>query len=380
MAIRKITSKKKKQGWRYDSATGEFYSYRADFRINGKRIREKGFPTVKEAEKFLDSAKLNQKYRKRGLPARATFIPTLKQLFEVRLKQIHNRRESVCATRVFQYFLNLFEPNLKISEVRKSHFQLFINSRLADGVKAETVNREITFISTALRQANELFPEELEDYEPPHIARARVGRKKNHKRIITEPEKERIVCFLKREMDAGEKSDGYENRVRIAFIFEIGWLLGLRLGEILRLKKTDFNFSERRLRVVRWKTGNVSQIEFLPDFICQLIQSAGRKSNGDFIFSPDGSMPSGFYPILKKACSFAGLEYGRGKLDGVTFHSTRHSFVTRLIQVTDLATTQSYTGHSNAEMVVYYSHASDSSRRKAMERLYADEQNFETIG
>lgn len=64
------------------------------------------------------------------------------------------------------------------------------------------------------------------------------------------------------------------------------------------------------------------------------------------------------------------MKYGRNEQDGITFHSNRHSFTTRLIQVTDIATARAFTGHSNAEMVGYYSHASADSRRAAMEKLY----------
>lgn len=41
-----------------------------------------------------------------------------------------------------------------------------------------------------------------------------------------------------------------------------------------------------------------------------------------------------------------------------------------MIQVTDIATARAFTGHSNAEMVGYYSHASADSGKAAMEKLY----------
>lgn len=380
MAIRKITSKRKKQGWRYDSKTGEYYSYRADYRVGGRRMRDTGFPTIRDAERFLDAVKMNQKYRKRGLPV-ASDAPTVAEVFQRRLEQIENRREKKRSLRVLQYFLDLFERKLKISDVRKSHFQMFVNARLADGVKPETVNREINCLSPCFTRANEMFPEQLGGYEPPPVARARVSGRKRPKKIITETEKNRIVAFLSGERAAGESRAAYRARVRVARIFEIGWLLGLRLGEILKLEKGDFNPDEKRLRVVRWKTGDISQIEYLPDSVCALLAAAIRDSATDYIFTVNGSMPCGFYLLLKRAVESAGLRYGRGKPDGITFHSTRHSFVTRLIQITDLATAQSYTGHSTKEMLGYYGHATDDSRRKAMQGLFGDgEQNLETIG
>ena len=44
----------------------------------------------------------------------------------------------------------------------------------------------------------------------------------------------------------------------------------------------------------------------------------------------------------------------------------------RLVRHTDIATAQSFTGHSDEEMVNYYSHASPASRRAAMEAMYGN--------
>lgn len=79
------------------------------------------------------------------------------------------------------------------------------------------------------------------------------------------------------------------------------------------------------------------------------------------------------YSVLRDACNECGIEYGRESIDGVTFHSTRHSFTTRLVEVTDLATAQSFTGHANKQMIAYYSHASDGSPKAAMERMYGSD-------
>jgi hypothetical protein len=43
-----------------------------------------------------------------------------------------------------------------------------------------------------------------------------------------------------------------------------------------------------------------------------------------------------------------------------------------VVQKTDLATTKSVTGHSDANLVAYYSHATDESRKSLMSKLYAD--------
>jgi len=77
--------------------------------------------------------------------------------------------------------------------------------------------------------------------------------------------------------------------------------------------------------------------------------------------------------ILREACNAVGIPYGRDTTGGITFHNTRHSFTTRLIAVTDLATARSFTGHSDNQMVAYYSHATAESQRAAMEALYGSD-------
>jgi hypothetical protein len=42
----------------------------------------------------------------------------------------------------------------------------------------------------------------------------------------------------------------------------------------------------------------------------------------------------------------------------------------RIVQVADIATAQSFTSHSNRDMIAYYSHASSKSREDAMQKMY----------
>jgi integrase len=146
--------------------------------------------------------------------------------------------------------------------------------------------------------------------------------------------------------------------------------LGLRFGEVARLEKKNFNYERKTLSVYRSKTDTTTLFEFLPDFICEKIKDAADDSQTLFIYTVSGNYPKNFYPILKDAVESVGLEYGRAKANGITFHSNRHSFTTRLIQNTDLATAAAFTGHSDKAMLGYYAYASDASKRSAMQNMY----------
>lgn len=364
--IKKVEYTYKKEKLRYDSTLKKWVGYQIDVTIGGKRHRE-SFTTKQKAESFIDALKLKQTHIKAGLPVPVTDRVELQQLLTARLKRITNAKEIVRANRIFDAFREVFDRPVSVSDVRTAHFQLFINRRLEQGVKAETVTREITVLSTAFKQASSLFPEGLEHYEPPRIPRPSFSRRKVHRRVITETEKDAIVQSIKNDRLPMERVERTSSRPNVALMFEIAWMLGLRFSEVDRLTPTDFNREVKTLRVTRWKTNTVDLLEFLPDRVIELFDQA--ESDDERIFVRHCSDHT-FASIIKEACEANGITYGRNKIDSVTFHSTRHSFTTRMMRVADMATVQSFTGHSNKEMVAIYAHADPESRRRAMERMY----------
>jgi integrase len=152
------------------------------------------------------------------------------------MELIKNRSERVRAERILKYFETVSEYDLKISELGSNHLQSFINARTADGVKVETINREMNILSTALKTAGEIFPDRLIGYDAPRIPRPRF-KKKGRTRVVTETEKDLIYNFLTVPRIQTETAKVFENRIRIARMFEISWLLGLRFGEVARLEK-----------------------------------------------------------------------------------------------------------------------------------------------
>lgn len=362
--IKKVEFTYKKGDLRRD-ANGLYIGYQVDVRSAKKRHRNI-FRTKREAEDFIDALKEQGVYRAAGMKKTAGKIPLVSEVFDRRLEQIKNRAEKVRAKRVFAAFLTVFEYPVDITAVRSSHFGLYINARLADGVKPESINREINILSSAISRAPEMYPAALEDFEAPKVVRPRF-KQRRRERIITPDENTVILAWLYREQEESDRK--YANRIRIARMWHLAWLLGLRYSEITHLLKTDFK--GRTLRVVRQKTGNVTIFDALPDEAVELLEKAVASSETEYILSLTGSTPTTFYKILKEAVEQAGLTWGREGIDSVTFHSLRHSFITRLVQVTDIATAASFSGHTHgSEMIPLYSHASPDSRRKAMAAMY----------
>lgn len=363
--IKLIQYSKQAKGTRYDPKRGCYVGYRVDVHIGGRRIRRGGFETKKEARHFIERLRAAERDKKAGLPVTLSDdAPYLSQLFDKRYDRIESHDERLRAKRVFDTFLEV-NGNMPVPELRRYHFQNYIDSR--KDVKPETVNREMTVLSAALKQARDLFPE-LDAVELPRVVRPKFRRTPPKSRTISESEMKKIVEGIRKARPL-QREYPQRRRAREPFarMFELCWLLGLRKQEAMQLKRADLK--GRSLRVKRTKTNTVDILPHVPDRVVELLDTGH-----DPIFAPLKTVSKNtLESILEAACRYAGLEYGRDKEDGITFHRTRHSFISRLVKVTDIATAREYAGHSNAVMTAHYSHASDESKRLAMQRLYGDD-------
>lgn len=377
MKISKVEFTYKKANLRYDADLKKWIGYRVDVRSQGKRYRTT-FRTRAEADRFVNDLRSEKVYSGAGLVSPVpNRIPKVSELFTERLKEIKVHAAHIRAKRVFEYFQALLDFDQPITAIRKSHFKQFIRRRESDGVKAETINREINELSAAFNRASDIFPRQLEEFEP-NVARPRVRRGKRPHREITEAEVAAIVNTILTQRTRHELTSRTINRPTIARMFELAWILGLRYGEVEKLRAQDYNAREKTLRVQRWKTGDVTLFKFLPDQAIEIINAAIRSSNSDHPFEIIGSREI-VRKTLRDACLENGIPYGQGENDSITFHSTRHSFVSRLVRVTDLATAQSFTSHSSPEMLDHYAHASEQSQKQAMEAMYGSAKTTEKL-
>jgi integrase len=66
----------------------------------------------------------------------------------------------------------------------------------------------------------------------------------------------------------------------------------------------------------------------------------------------------------------AKVNYGREALNGLVFHDTRHTAITRLLEKgVPLHTVAKIAGHSNQAMTMRYAHVADDTKHKAMMSL-----------
>ena len=373
--IKKFYSKREeKPGWRRDPETGQFWSWGFDIWLRDpvKRVREAGFQTRGDAEAAVGRIRQLEKEEKYGFITSGS-APMLSELIEKRLATIRNPRERMRSTRILGDLAAVLPPKMKVTELKPAHLQLFVDRRLADGIKPQSVNRELNSVVACLNAARTLFAR-LDQWVPPRTPRPKAP-KGRRERVITADEVERLLGHLLAPRQEDEREAAARARRDVGLIVRFALLTGLRHGEINRLRWEHLDGS-RSLKVVGTKTEMVANptryITPLTPTMLEIIAERRRRSSSPFIFSRSGGMLPEFYQIIRRACEACGITWGRDAEGGFVLHDARHTATTQLLQAgLDLATIQAITGHSDKTMVLYYSHATPASRERAAAALEA---------
>ncbi len=149
-------------------------------------------------------------------------------------------------------------------------------------------------------------------------------------------------------------------------IILVGIHTGLRIqAEALTLKWEDIDF-RRGLLTVRaaYAKSGESRAVNLNSTVTAALKQLKEKSRGEYVFSkPDGSPYKSIRSAFKTACKHA-------KLSGVTPHTLRHTFASRLAMAgVDLRTIQELGGWRELEMLQRYAHLSPSHKAEAVEKI-----------
>ncbi|HEV2289702.1 MAG TPA: tyrosine-type recombinase/integrase, partial [Candidatus Acidoferrales bacterium] len=139
---------------------------------------------------------------------------------------------------------------------------------------------------------------------------------------------------------------------------------GMRVGEIFSLCWSTVNLDKGVLNVFAPKTQKLRGIPINADARRVLEFWALGKRNEFVFYNPETGKPfvdlkAGF----KLACKKAGVE-------GVTWHTLRHTFASRLVdRGVDIVTVKELLGHSSLTVTMRYTHTNLDSKRAAVEKL-----------
>jgi integrase len=380
MIDKAYSKKRKKYLWGFDE--------RFEDGAGGKRRKRiYTFETKREAEEMLAALRRQEYEAKFGITPMIS-RPLLHDLIAKRLPTLAEDDEQTRARRVLYTWLSLLDSRLrldenhepingyrssvKVDEIDMPKIRDYVDRRLADGLSASSINRELNIIGATLHKAEEFFSE-LKQWKAPRIPRLKEGKSRREK-VITDNEYNRLVAHLHRPPDS---SDGkrpqdwpraYRARVRVAQIFEFAMLTAARHGEIVQLKWSDVDWERRKVLIFQGKTGDYKEVPLVRPLAAVL--EARKPASGRFVFTRSGNIYPKFYKILKKACEAVGIPYGRDMEDGLVLHSARHTVTTRLVEAgLDYDTIGLITGHRAKELIAHYAHKHPGSVARAAEAL-----------
>ncbi len=229
--------------------------------------------------------------------------------------------------------------------------------RMRQGVKPNTVNRELSVLKRAFSLAIDWNMAE----ENP-VRKVKFFRQPEPKeRILSEEEEERLI---------------YASSEHLKPIIIAALNTGMRLAEILSLKWNQINLQKREIEVIKTKSGKKRVIS-INDVLFEMLNILKRE--GDFVFlylDPKTNEPRPIKSIkssFTNACKRAGIKE-------FTFHDTRHTFASRLVgRGVDLITVKELLGHSSVKTTERYTHTHKEEKKRAVDVLVKETVKAENL-
>lgn len=134
---------------------------------------------------------------------------------------------------------------------------------------------------------------------------------------------------------------------------EVSSLTGMRIGDVLKIKRTDLNEQENCIEYTAEKTGKSGRAYITKTLFTRLLEKAGKNSYDYVFFSPKKpsehlSRQAVWYRI-KKACERAGVDS-----TGISPHSMRKVFAVNLYRREGISAVKAQLQHSSVDVTEIY--------------------------
>lgn len=255
---------------------------------------------------------------------------------------------------------------LELVMIAPVHIQGLIQQLREQGLSAGTIKGVFRLLSSAMRSA---LDDGLIRKNPCAKIRLRTDGSREQ-RVLTRKEQENLQQIALKEKE-------------IPVL--LGLSTGMRVGEICALRWSDLNWEEKTISVRRTvqrihcecnrgsrtilsentpKSASSYRILPLSDYVLEALNGAEKKEGYIFGTKDHPADPRTVQRHLHRLLSQTGIS-------GVHFHTLRHSFATRLIELgVDIKTLSALLGHSSAKMTLdCYGHSLMEQQRLAIEKL-----------
>jgi integrase/recombinase XerD len=251
-----------------------------------------------------------------------------------------------------------------------SHLEGYLAARGAQSLGAASLARRLS----AIRQFHKFLYAEGWRRDDPTLAIEGPRRSRPLPKLLSMAEVERLIATAREGLDAGERPLRERlHAARMACLIELIYASGLRVSEVLSLKKSVAS-GKAPLIAVRGK-GDKERLAPLSEparaamktFRALLEEALPGAAAGPWLFPADSASGcltrQAFARDLKGVAAAAGIAAAR-----VSPHVLRHAFASHLLQNgADLRVVQDLLGHADISTTQIYTHVLDE-RAKAMVR------------
>lgn len=208
-------------------------------------------------------------------------------------------------------------------------------------VSGSTVNREIALLQSVVKYGIKrrwMKTNPVAELDRPKNSKPR-------KKLIT-PE---MTSTILNELDVDEDNPRIETKMHeLGVVLLLALESAMRLGEIVTLDWSTIRLEESYLTLLETKNGDDRDVPLSPKAI-KCLKAAGEKKKGQ-VFKIGRDSASTLFRRVRKKC----------EIEGVTFHDSRHSAITRLAKIYTPMELARVVGHRNLnQTLIYYNeHAS----------------------
>ena len=241
-------------------------------------------------------------------------------------------------------FFNFLDVEYDISDISEVSHQIirsWISSMLDGGISSRSVNRKIT----TLKSFYKYLMQEDEVVENPT---QKIISPKNAKKLPVFVEKSKMDKLLS-EIEFPDTFEGERDKL----IIDVFYMTGMRLSELLGIKKEDIDFSKSSIKVL----GKRNKERIIPLSINLLDQlkkfSEKHKINSYFFvnFERNKLTSKNIYNIVNK---YLGMV---SSLEKRSPHILRHTFATHMLNNgADINAIKEILGHANLSATQVYTH------------------------
>jgi integrase len=267
-----------------------------------------------------------------------------------------NKRSWLRDQQMLQHLTSFFGGDRLLSEIAPSDIERYKLSR-RNVVSGATVNRELALLK---RMFNLAIDWDLYLALNP-VRKVKFFQEFNTgRRILTPVEEESLV----------RNATTY---LRDLIVFALN--TGLRIGEIFTLRWSNVDWGKPVLNVFAPKTGKIRSVPMNSETL-RILETWARGQRNEFVFYNFGTGE----PFVDLSAGFA-LACQKAGITGVTWHTLRHTFASRLLdQGTDIVTVKELLGHSTVIVTMRYLHPNFAAKVQAVGKLAGDCDNPATIG